>query len=52
MLLVGGSSRIPWVKKQLEDFFEGTDAEIVDDDSFVDKDLAVAKGAAIMAGML
>jgi molecular chaperone DnaK len=46
VLLVGGSTRIPCVKKMVEDSLSATAH------SLVDPDLTVARGAAIQAGLL
>lgn len=45
LLLVGGSTRIPLVSQQLQEFFDLTP------DGYVDPDLSVALGAALQAGL-
>ena len=46
ILMVGGSTRIPYVKKFLTDYFQKEPQQVVD------PDLAVVQGAAIQAGIL
>ena len=46
VLLVGGSSRIPWVKSWLEQYFGKSPSDVLDADT------GVAVGATLLAGQL
>ena len=46
VLLVGGSTRIPWVRRMLEDYFDNPPNDNLNPDE------GVAYGATIMAGIL